>query len=300
MAKPFLQWAGGKRQLIDRLTAHTPRRFNSYYEPFIGGGALLFRINPDRGKIGDVNTKLCNTYKAVRDASEELIQTLDDNFVQPQSNTDNDLPFNDQENFYYQQRKLFNQTNPSTAKEHIEQSARFIYLNRTCYNGLYRENSDGEFNTPIGSNETPSWCNPSAIRDASHVLSGCIIDNSDFEVSLMSAEPGDFIYLDPPYKPMSRTANFNNYSEGGFDQQDQIRLYETCRSLDQQGVKLLISNSAVMYDTYNENFETKLVDAKRVINSDADKRGDVKEMLATNVDKKDRGWSRSSTLDQFT
>lgn len=302
MADPVLKWAGGKRQLLDEIYARFPADYGHYHEPFFGGGAVFFDLNPDNGTINDTNVRLVNFYEQVRDNPEDLIERLDE-FKDPEGNVDESQRF-DEENwkgrgidqYYYQQRARFNRRPygdeewPKTAEDKLEEAALLMYLNRTCYNGLYRENKSGGFNVPIGRYSNPDWVMEKRIRDASEALEGTEIHNEDFEYILDVVEDGDLVYLDPPYKPMSTTAYFAEYSADGFDQNDQVRLLEVVKELDERGVHFVLSNSGVMFEMYHEaGFRVEREGATRSINSDADARGEVNEIIATNVSKDQRG-----------
>jgi DNA adenine methylase len=290
MVSPILKWAGGKRQLLDELYSRFPQSYNHYHEPFFGGGALFFDLEPDNGTINDTNPRLVNFYKQVRDRPEELIDYLR-SFNDPESDPDPDLSFAESnrkgkeiKNYYYQQRERFNNRPYDDDFDELEEAALLLYLNRTCYNGLYRENSTGGFNVPIGRYSNPDWVRADEIQKASHVFDNTEIHNTDFGYVADEVEEGDLVYFDPPYEPMSPTASFNDYSEKGFDRKDQERLLETAQELDENGVYVILSNSGVMYDMYAEaGFSVEKEGATRAINSDATNRDEVDEIIATNV-----------------
>ena len=204
MASPILKWAGGKRQLLDELYSRFPQSYNRYHEPFFGGGALFFDLEPDNGTINDTNPRLVNFYKQVRDRPEELIDYLR-SFNDPESGPDPDLPFAESnrkgkeiKNYYYQQRERFNNRPYDDDFDELEEAALLLYLNRTCYNGLYRENSTGGFNVPIGRYSNPDWVRADEIQKASHVLDNTEIHNTDFGYVTDEVEEGDLVYFDPP------------------------------------------------------------------------------------------------------
>lgn len=290
MASPILKWAGGKGQLLDELYARFPESYDRYHEPFLGGGALFFDLEPETGTINDTNTRLINFYRQVRDNPSELIDRCRE-FEDPESDPDigreySDTAHNDKEitKYYYQQRALFNKRPYGEEYDELEEAALLLYLNRTCYNGLYRENSDGGFNVPIGRYSNPDWVRAEETREASGVLSAVDIYNKDFEYIIDVAEENDLVYFDPPYEPMSSTAEFTEYSAEGFDRDDQERLLSVAKSLDNKGVFVILSNSGVLYDMYDKvGFEVKTEGATRAINSDGDNRGEVQEIIATNV-----------------
>ena len=306
MVSPILKWAGGKRQLLDELYSRFPQSYNHYHEPFFGGGALFFDLEPDNGTINDTNPRLVNFYKQVRDRPEELIDYLR-SFNDPESDPDPDLSFAESnrkgkeiKNYYYQQRERFNNRPYDDDFDVLEEAALLLYLNRTCYNGLYRENSTGGFNVPIGRYSNPDWVRADEIQKASHVLDNTEIHNTDFGYVTDEVEEGDLVYFDPPYEPMSPTASFNDYSEEGFDRKDQERLLETVQELDENDVYVILSNSGVMYDMYAEaGFSVEKEGATRAINSDATNRDEVDEIIATNVPEEDRKGRAQKGLADF-
>lgn len=290
MARPVLKWAGGKRQLLDELYARFPEAYDHFHEPLFGGGALFFDIEPDNGTINDTNERLIHFYEQVRDRPGEVIDRLE-SYRHPEADPDSSREFSDTdhkgkdvENYYYQQRAIFNKRPYLGEFDPVEEAALLLYLNRTCYNGLYRQNSNGGFNVPIGRYANPDWVQEERIRKASRVLKNTEIFNRDFEYVVEAAEPGDLVYFDPPYEPMSQTANFTDYSAEGFGQKDQERLLETAQTLDENGVHVILSNSGVMYEMYEEaGFAVETEGATRAINSDGDNRDEVDEIVATNV-----------------
>lgn len=306
MVQPILKWAGGKRQLLDELYARFPESYNHFHEPFFGGGALFFDLEPDNGSINDTNPRLVNFYEQVRDNPEELIERLEA-FNDPESEVDPNLEFAEEnhkgreiKNYFYQQRARFNKRPYGYDYDPQEEAALLLYLNRTCYNGLYRENSDGGFNAPIGGYENPNWVQRDRIRKASRVLQNTEIHNEDFGYVLDAVEEGDLVYFDPPYEPMSPTASFNDYSEEGFDREDQERLLEIAQKLDENGVSVILSNSGIMYDLYEEaGFEVAIEGATRAINSDATNRDEVDEIVATNIPQHARSESGQQAISDF-
>lgn len=307
MVKPVLKWAGGKRQLLDELYARFPAEFNNYHEPMFGGGALFFDLEPDDGTINDTNPRLITFYEQVRDRPEELIDLLK-SFADPESETDPSREFADTnrkgkevKNYYYQQRELFNRRPNDEAFDEVEEAALLLYLNRTCYNGLYRENQSGEFNVPIGRYSNPDWVREDEIRAASTVLEDTKIFNRDFKYIPKYTERGDLVYFDPPYEPMSPTAYFTDYSAEGFGKEDQKRLLELAQELDEKGVRVILSNSGVMFEMYDDaGFHVETEGATRVINSDADNRGEVDEIIATNIPPERRDGRGQKKLGEFS
>jgi DNA adenine methylase len=306
MVQPILKWAGGKRQLIDELYARFPENYDHYHEPFLGGGALFFDIEPNNGTINDTNTRLVNFYEQVRDNPEELIDRLR-SFDEPESEPDDARNYAETnhkgreiKNYYYQQRAIFNKRPYEEDFDPVEEAALLLYLNRTCYNGLYRENNSGGFNVPIGSYANPNWVQADRIRRVSEVLEDTEIFNRDFEYVTEYAEAGDLVYFDPPYKPMSSTAYFTDYSAEGFGQEDQERLLEVAQKLDENGIYVILSNSGVMYDMYDEaGFSVEIEGAKRAINSDGENRDEVDEIIATNITEESRKGQAQKGLADF-
>lgn len=313
MATPILKWAGGKRQLLEELYARFPaaydREEHAYHEPFVGSGALFFDHEPGRGSINDRNTRLHNFYVQVRERPEALIERCRA-FADPESAPDPDEAFDEEgrdgraiDQYYYQQRALFNRRPNGEDFDPLDEAARLLYLNRTGFNGLYRENSDGEYNVPIGRYANPDWVRADEVRGASEVLNRLDADdlyNDDYAYVLDVAEPGDLVYFDPPYEPMSPTAEFTEYSAGGFDRDDQRELLDVVLELADRGVHVVLSNSGVMYDLYDEaGLYVDHEGATRAINSDSDNRGEVDEVIATTVAPEDRQEYGDTTLGEF-
>jgi DNA adenine methylase len=271
MAAPILKWAGGKRSLIPNILALLPRDFRSrtYHEPFFGGGALFFTIKPPRGTINDINKRLVNFYKVVRDNPEEMIQQA--------------LKYRYEKETYYKLRERYNEPQLTI----IEEAALTLYLNKTAFNGLYRVNSKGEFNVPFGRYSNPTIVDKERILTASRLLKNIEILQTDFSYVLEKAQSSDIVYFDPPYLPVSETANFTSYSENGFTWNDQIRLRDVCIKLDEKKVYFVLSNSYVekLIDSYRniKNFRILTVKANRAINSKASARGPINEALITNI-----------------
>jgi|APHM01.1.fsa_nt_gi DNA adenine methylase (dam) len=299
MAKPVLKWAGGKRQLLDEIYTRFPDDYDAYHEPMFGGGALFFDLEPGGGTVNDTNSRLVNFYRQVRDCPEELIERLR-SYEDPESEPDPGREPSDARNYYYQQRELFNRRPRDDGFEDTEEAALLLYLNRTGFNGLYRENSSGEFNVPIGRYENPDWVQADRIRAASRVLEATEISNCDFQYVLDVASEGDLVYFDPPYEPMSPTANFTDYSAEGFGKEDQERLLDTVEELDDRGVNVVLSNSGVMFEMYDEaGLLVEREGATRAINSDADNRGEVDELIVTNVPHDQRQDAGQQTITNF-
>ena len=265
-AEPFLKWAGGKRQLLNVYGRYFPTRYERYFEPFLGSGGVFFELRPAHAVLSDIVEELTQTYLVVRDNVESLITSL-----KQHSNT---------EQYFYRIRSL----DPRSLSP-VEQASRFVYLNRTCYNGLFRVNRGGQFNVPFGRYKNPRICDPDGLRAVSLALQDAVIQPGDFEEVLAAANPGDFIYLDPPYNPLSTTSSFTAYSRRGFDGQDQERLAEVCRRLDRRGCLVMLSNSDTsMVQRLYAGLRVIRVDARRAINSRADGRGPISELLVLNYD----------------
>lgn len=269
--RPFLKWAGGKTQLLNELTQRVPRISDTgtYHEPFVGGGALFFELArtgslPQRQRLADVNANLISTYRAVRDELDDVIFELASH-QQAHSET-----------HYYLVRDMSLEC-PAKA------AARTIYLNKTCFNGLYRENRAGKFNVPFGRYANPAILDEHNLRAASSVLHATKLDCSPFQAVLDIARAGDIVYFDPPYDPVSATASFTGYSRNGFGKSDQIILAATFRELNRKSIQLILSNSSTDFirDLYH-GFHIAEVLASRAVNSAADRRGKVAELVVTN------------------
>jgi DNA adenine methylase len=294
MASPILKWVGGKRQLLDTLRARFPDHWNRYHEPFVGGGAVFFDLEPDEAVLNDTNVRLMNFYDQVQNNPIKLIKQCK-KFKEPDTSPDPNRDFHKEDHkgrevdcYFYQQRALFNRRpygdGELSEDERREEAALLLYLNRTCYNGLYRENQSGGFNAPIGRYDDPDWVREEEIREASRMLEAVELRSDDFETVLEAVDDGDLVYCDPPYEPMSTTADFTQYAADDFDRSDQERLLEVVCELDQRGAHVVLSNSGVLYEMYDEaGFDVELVGARRAINSDASSRGEVDEIVATNV-----------------
>lgn len=269
---PFLKWVGGKRQLMSDIEPLIPSKISTYYEPFIGGGAVFLNQQPKKAVINDYNAELINVYEVVRDKVDELIE---------------DLATHENESEYFYKIRIQDREEGFDELSALKRASRVIYLNKTCFNGLYRVNSSGEFNTPFGRYKSPNIVNEPVLRAVSRYLQNNDIEllSGDFEDALKGARKGAFVYLDPPYDPVSKSSNFTGYVEGGFGSDQQERLRDVCIKLHQKGVKFLLSNSATPFikDLYKD-FEIIEVGAKRHINSVASKRGEVTEVLVRNYE----------------
>lgn len=275
--RPFLKWAGGKTQLLQQYQELLPKRFQNYYEPFLGGGAVFFHLYetqkpPVKSFLMDVNLELINVYRCVKDDVQSLIDHLQIHRAQHSKD------------YYYGVRGKhvlpefwFDNGN------NVERAARFIYLNKTCFNGLYRENSKGQFNVPMGSYKNPPILDVDLLQAASSALQNASIEAQSFEVIAEHATTAkDFVYFDPPYFPISDTSKFTAYSRGAFTAEDQMRLRDTFATLAKRRVKVMLSNSDCPFvrDLY-QDFHIHTIQASRHINSKGSKRGKISEVLIT-------------------
>lgn len=298
-AKPFLKWAGGKSQLLNQIETYLPSHLRQgavlkYAEPFIGGGAVFFFIAehfPIREFfISDMNQDLILAYKTIQadvEALIELLYNIQHEYFQ--------MSPEQQKAYFYNVRTTFNKNRVNTGSSVLDydpilRAAHLIFLNRTCFNGLYRVNSKGEFNVPFGSYNNPQICDEDNLRNVSKILEKTKIYYGDYTVCKSFVDHQTFVYFDPPYRPISKTASFNSYSKERFDDDEQMRLANFCRQINDVGAKLMVSNS----DPHNENphddffqetyagFTIRKVNAKRAINSNGSKRGEITELLITN------------------
>lgn len=268
---PVVKWVGGKRQLLDEITPLLPKRITTYCEPFLGGGAVLFSIQPSRAIVNDLNKELITLYEVIRDDVETLIESL----KKHENNSE----------YFYSIRDMDRNKDSYNLLSKVERASRLLYLNKTCFNGLFRVNSSGEFNSPFGHYKNPNIVNEPVLRAVSKYFNSknIIFYSGDFYKTIENIGRGTFVYLDPPYDPVSDTANFTGYNKGGFDRKEQLRLKEYCDELTRQGIKFLLSNSATEFikSLYSE-YDIHIVQAKRSINSNGSKRGAVDEVLIRN------------------
>ncbi|MCH3972394.1 MAG: DNA adenine methylase [Oscillospiraceae bacterium] len=273
LVAPVLKWVGGKRQLLSTFQLMLPKHITSYCEPFVGGGALLFHLQPKIAYVNDVNQDLIDVYKEIRNNVEGLIEILS--------------TFKNEAEEFYTVRDWDRNKEKYDSLSSAEKAARILYLNKTCFNGLYRVNNAGEFNTPFGRYQNPNIINAPVLRAVSAYFNTAKIHFSatDYEPVLQSLRRGTFVYLDPPYDPVSVTSSFTGYAKGGFSKQDQIRLRECCDDLTARGIHFMLSNSATEFilEQYRE-YNCTVVQAKRAINSVAAKRGDVDEVVVRNYE----------------
>jgi DNA adenine methylase len=272
LPRPFLKWAGGKGQLIPQYQPFFPPQFRTYYEPFLGGGAIFFHLQPKRAWLVDINAELVNVYLCVRDRVEELLDVLAEHKRRHSF-----------EHYYAVRSQTIMDGEWFVCGQNVERAARMMYLNKTCFNGLYRENSKGHFNVPMGSYKNPVIYEPDGLRIAAQRLQSATIELNSFEAVLKQAKTEqDFVYFDPPYHPISATSKFTSYNRYSFTPADQIRLRDTFAKLADRGVKLMLSNSDCEFirDLYAD-FATHTIYASRNINSKAEKRGKITEVLVT-------------------
>jgi DNA adenine methylase len=262
---PFIKWVGGKTRLLEQLEGFFPVDFARYHEPFVGGGAVFFRVQPRRAMLSDVNPRLVNAWRAVRDQPWDVIDRLEHHRQR------HEAPY------YYAARTRFNR---GEGLQPLDQAALFIYLNKTCFNGLYRENRRGEFNVPVGRYTNPGVYDIANILAVSERLQGVDLRVGSFETVLERAEPGDFIYFDPPYVPVSATSSFTGYVGAGFDHRLQERLRDVFGALVDRGCSVVLSNSDCEYvrELYGA-WRVETVEAPRSINSRGDRRGAVNEVV---------------------
>jgi DNA adenine methylase len=268
-AGPIVKWAGGKSKLLDALMSRMPARFGSYFEPFLGGGAMFFRLAPERAVLADCNEDLMNLYRCVAWKVEAVIQRLEAH----RREHDKD--------HYYAVRERWNaggQGQPA-----VERAAAFLYLNKTCYNGLFRVNQKGHFNVPMGRYDEPRICDPAQLRGASQVLRRAELHSGHFADQVADSSAGDFVYFDPPYDPVSPTASFTSYTAASFGSDAQRELAAVVRSLTRRGVHVMVSNSDTPFiRQLYRGLDIEQVAVTRAINSRADARGAVNELIITN------------------
>ncbi|MEG1008967.1 MAG: DNA adenine methylase [Clostridia bacterium] len=274
---PVLKWVGGKRQLLSEINKYKPKSITTYYEPFVGGGAVLFSLQQKNVVVNDINKELINVYTVIKDNVDELICELE-----------NKEKYLNTSDCFYSLREIDRQQSKYISLTNIQKAARIIYLNKTCYNGLYRVNSLGEFNSPFGKYKNPNIVNSQVLKAVSNYFNNSNITflNGDFEDSVNNISKGSFVYFDPPYSPISKTSNFTGYNENGFGDLEQIRLKKLCDELNKKGVNFLLSNSDCKFirDLYKD-YEIIEIKAKRSINSSGNKRGKVSEVLIRNYGK---------------
>lgn len=269
MISPILKWVGGKRQLLSEIMPLINKNCSTYVEPFVGGGAVFFELQPKKAIINDFNSELINVYQVVRDNVEELISALEKH---------NEL---NSEEYFYEVRGI-DRTEQFQEMTDVEKAARIIYLNKTCFNGLYRVNAAGHFNSPYGKYKNPNIVNAATLRAMSKYLNKGNIDirQGDYKAALKGLRKGAFVYLDPPYMPISTSSSFTGYTENGFSYNHQVELKKECDKLRKKGIAFLQSNSDCpeIRDLYKD-YQIITVQARRNINSNAKKRGEINEVL---------------------
>ena len=292
-ARPFVKWAGGKGQILDVLKSNLPdgigTAITKYAEPFVGGGALLFALLSEYSfkevYICDNNKELINTYSVIKDCCGELIQMLADMQSKYNSCANNE----EKQAYYYEQRDRYN-TLRLNNESRIEKASLFIFINRTCFNGLYRVNKKGCYNVPFGKHSNPTICDTENLLKISEALQNVIVRSCDYHDVLSFADENTFVYIDPPYRPLNATSGFTSYTEEQFNDQNQIELADMSKELSNMGAKVMLSNSDPHNVDENDNFFDDLyadftilrVEASRMINSKADSRGKIKELLIKN------------------
>lgn len=270
---PVVKWVGGKRQLLPALSPLLPEDIatSTYCEPFLGGGAVLFFVQPARAVVNDLNEDLMTVYRVIRDDIEALLADLKKHKNTPE--------------YFYQIRDLDRDKKRYQRLSPVRKASRLLYLNKTCYNGLFRVNASSEFNTPFGRYKNPNIVNEDTLRAVHDYLCHADITflSEDYAAVLASLPQDAFVYLDPPYDPLTDTASFTGYNKGGFDRAEQLRLKQCCDALTERGIRFLLSNSATDYirDLYS-GYTVATVEAKRAVNSVASKRGAVQEVLVRN------------------
>lgn len=275
-AKPFVKWVGGKRQLLkqfNEMGLYPPIDFNPkknrYFEPFVGGGAVFFDLHPQKASLSDMNFELVTTYNVIKNDVENLIKLLKKH------------PYNKEYFLKIRAKKVENLTP-------LQIASRFIYLNRTCFNGMYRVNSRGEFNVPFGAYTNPQICDAENLRKVSKALKNVEVKYQDYKLAIKKAKKGDFVYFDPPYHPLTDTSSFTSYTKENFGEKDQIELRDIFLELHKRGCYVMLSNSNADFinkiygELKHHGIKVHKVEANRAINSDASKRGKIKEVLVTN------------------
>lgn len=288
-AKPFLKWAGGKTQLLTTIEENLPKNFENtittYIEPFIGSGAVFFHLIKkykfNKVYISDINAELINTYNTIKNNVDDLI-------IELEKIRNNYISFDEikREEYFYEIRKNFNENKNGN----IKHASYFIFLNRTCFNGLYRVNSKNEFNVPFGKYTNPKICDKDNLINVSKVLKDVVIQTIDYSKTTEYANDKTFIYLDPPYRPLNLSSSFNSYSKESFNDESQKELCMFFKNMNNKGVMLMLSNSDpkninsedTFFDDLYSDFKIKRINATRMINSKSDKRGFITELLITN------------------
>ena len=267
-ARPIVKWVGGKRHLLPELLRNIPENYNRYFEPFLGGGALFFALRPGDACISDGNKELINSYRVVKDHVHELIEDL--------------KRHRNSEEYFLKIRNIDRDESYGHLSD-VQRASRFLYLNKTCFNGLYRVNSLGQFNVPFGHYKNPRIVDAENLISCSLLLRNAEIRHADFSEILKHVRRGDFVYFDPPYVPLSDTSNFTSYTKDGFDRDMQCKLARVCDTLHTMGVRFLLSNSdtELVHELYRR-YTVKRVFAPRFVNACAEGRGKIAEVLVRN------------------
>ena len=274
LVSPVVKWVGGKRQLLPEIRKYLPKRDVNYYEPFLGGGAVLFDLQPKKSVVNDINDELINLYQVIKNDVESLITDL--------------KKYKNEESYFYEIRAWDRNPQLYNKLTKVERASRVSYLNKTCFNGLFRVNRAGQFNAPFGRYKNPNIENPITLKAVSRYFNESEIEfqNEDFEVAVDDAKKGSFVYFDPPYDPISDSSNFTGYAKGGFGRDEQKRLKKLCDKLNSQDIKFLLSNASTDFITNLYcDYKIEVIKAKRVINSNGDARGEIDEVLIRNYDK---------------
>lgn len=312
MADPILKWAGGKRQILPKILDCFPRdRPDTYHEPFFGGGAVFFReAHEYAGTVNDINTRLVNFYDVLQNDTESLLEEFDRiRERHPTASPADEFDYQNTDehgreikNYYYQLRAVFNKRPLGKEFDEVREAAIFLWLNRTCFNGLYRENRSGEFNVPIGTHKNLGLDMDGKVREAADAIQGIEILNQNFDYVEEYASEGDLVYFDPPYDPNSSSSSFVEYTSESFGKDEQRSLRDLAIRLDEMGVHVVISNAPSVEEIYQkdgaqEKFGVEFVGARRAINSDGDNRGEVNEVIITNVPTEQRRYQDSGLGD---
>ena len=296
--KPFVKWAGGKGSLIPQLKNYYPFELenlsiNKYVEPFVGGGAVLINIlqkyDVKEAYAFDINIDLINCYNVIKENVEDLIQKLDDE---------------KRKTYFYDIRKEYNSYRVNEAEKNVKRASEFIFLNRTCFNGLFRVNKSGEFNVPCGKYKNPTICDSNNLRKLSYLIRNVIFEYGDYTKSEKYIDSHTFVYFDPPYRPLSVTSGFTSYTKEDFNDENQKELAKYFRELDKKDAKLMLSNSNPKNTNKNDNFFEEIykgfnineISAKRMINANAKGRGEISELLITNYEEMEECIQENSIL----
>ena len=291
LAKPFIKWVGGKSQLLEKIREKYPSKIEKYCEPFVGGGAVLFdllsKFQPKAVLINDINKELINTYTQIKNNCSEMISQLSAIQIIYQNQT-----IEENKKFFYEKRNRYNELKVNENEvENLEKAVLFIFLNKTCFNGLYRVNSKGLFNVPFNNAKNPLLCDNENLRNCSALLQNVEMKLGDYKKCKSFIDDKTFVYIDPPYRPLTKTATFTSYSENSFSDKEQIELRNFITKISNKGANVLVSNSDPkninendeFFDELYSNFEIERVSASRMINSNAKKRSSINELLISNI-----------------